>query len=128
MMEGSDYDSSFIDDEPMPSPPSSPGPQRQLVAVSQDEQRALARYRQEPWQSKHPMRTSPVPPKKSERSFSRTHLKPATTASKKLKAALSGVLDRSTCTLWEKRGALFDAVNNHPATSKPHKNHKRQRE
>lgn len=32
---------------------------------------------------------------------------------KKLKASLAGVLDRSSCSHWEKRSALFDTLNKH---------------
>lgn len=38
---------------------------------------------------------------------------PETTAQKKLKASISGCLDRSICTTQQKRSALFDALNNH---------------
>lgn len=38
---------------------------------------------------------------------------PETTAQKKLKASISGCLDRSICTTQQKRSALFDSLNNH---------------
>lgn len=123
MEESSEYESSFIDDEPLASPETS---REEQARLRRQQSRLLvedAYQRNKRDIANHRRDHSP-----QHRANYAVHRRPETSHSKKLKAALSGVLDRSTCTLWEKRGALFDAINNHPATAKPSKPRKRARE
>lgn len=114
----SEYESSFIDDAPVAQPTHNEAFLERLKREEKRERKQLL--------AKQLIRSSEARKraahdyidKRAALSISSKERRAETTGSKKLKSALSGVLDRSTCSLWEKRGALFDAINNHPATRK----------
>lgn len=111
-MEGSSYESSFIDDEEHYEHVSSsespePGPPRKRAHTTTKTSTRVPRPGPLPTHLRSPYQPYSERP-------------PTSTAQKKLQASLAGCLDRSVCSTWEKRSALFDTLNNHPATRRPY--------
>lgn len=116
-MEGSSYESSFIDDEEHYEEVSS--------SESPDLPPRKRAHTREPTRPGVP-RPGPLPAHLRSPYQPYSERPPTSTAQKKLQASLAGCLDRSVCSTWEKRSALFDTLNNHPATRRPPKQNRQE--